>query len=100
MVKAYFVQFIEAWLNLDDFKRFKGHPLYISGESYAGHYIPQVGNALYFRQLQNPDINLKGLAIGNGWMTPKSQDISRPKFFADNKAAFKLTDQTLKQVTD
>lgn len=98
MVKQYFVQFFEGWLELDDFKRFKGHPLFISGESYAGHYIPQVGNALYFRSLENPDINLKGLAIGNGWMTPKSQEVGATTFIGDNKKAFKINDEQYKKM--
>lgn len=100
MVKKYFVQFFEGWLALDDFKRFKGHPLFISGESYAGHYIPQVGSALYYRSFENPDINLKGLAIGNGWMTPKSQTVAQTKYFEDNPTDFKLDTASLKFVED
>jgi Serine carboxypeptidase len=46
-------------------------PLYFSGESHAGHYIPSMMN--YIRQ-QNPkseiDIPLAGGAIGNGWVDP------------------------------
>lgn len=100
MIKEYFVQFYEGWLALDDFKKFKGHPLFISGESYAGHYIPQVGNALYFRSLENPDINLKGLAIGNGWMTPEAQTLGNIEFFRDNMKDFHTDATELKKIDD
>jgi len=72
MIKKYFLEFFEGWLNLPKYSRLKGHPLYVTGESYAGHYIPQVGNALYMSN--NPDINLQGLAIGNGWVNPIPQN--------------------------
>jgi len=53
------------------FPQFKGRELYITGESYAGHYIPAIANYI----LQHPfeDFNLKGIAIGNGWVDPYNQ---------------------------
>lgn len=48
-------------------------PFHISGESYAGHYIPTLGaqiasqNVLYPRRAQ---INLKSVLIGNGCVSP------------------------------
>jgi serine carboxypeptidase-like clade 4 len=50
-------------------------PFYITGESYAGHYIPAVTT----RILQGngdpswPKINLHAIAIGNGLVNPKEQ---------------------------
>ena len=43
-VQRYFYAFFTRWLKIAEFNRFKGHPLFISGESYAGHYIPYIGN--------------------------------------------------------
>jgi serine carboxypeptidase-like clade 4 len=47
---------------------------YVTGESYAGHYVPAVSNRLF---LDKPDvekkINLKGFAIGNGLTDPGIQ---------------------------
>jgi carboxypeptidase C (cathepsin A) len=40
--------------------------LYITGESFAGHYIPAIANHLYM----HTDIEIAGLAIGNGWVDP------------------------------
>ncbi|KAH7420328.1 hypothetical protein KP509_13G002400 [Ceratopteris richardii] len=51
------------------FPRYKGRVFYIAGESYAGHYVPQLAKLLYeknIRGVKNPDINLKGLLVGNG----------------------------------
>jgi len=42
---------------------FRGRDLYLSGESYAGHYIPAMGK--YIVSAKNPDVKLKGVAIGN-----------------------------------
>lgn len=49
----------------------KGTSLYITGESYAGHYIPAIADYI----VQHPDesINLSGVAIGNGWVDPYDQ---------------------------
>ncbi|XP_027099430.1 serine carboxypeptidase-like 46 [Coffea arabica] len=63
-----------AWDNLQFplnwFKEFPQHrdsDLYLTGESYAGHYIPQLAMLLleYNRQLNNKPIKLKGIALGN-----------------------------------
>jgi cathepsin A (carboxypeptidase C) len=51
--------------------QFKGRSFYITGESYAGHYIPMI--ASYLLDQENTDINIKGAAIGNGWVDPISQ---------------------------
>lgn len=48
-------------------------PFFISGESYAGKWIPAIGYEI-FKQNKNDDaefpINLKGLMIGNGFTDP------------------------------
>lgn len=49
---------------------------YVTGESYAGHYVPAVSNRL-FHEMKKPSaakkINLKGFAIGNGLTDPGIQ---------------------------
>lgn len=45
--------------------------LYISGESYAGFYIPSVARGIYLRNKHASEsriIDLGGVAIGNGWI--------------------------------
>lgn len=44
---------------------------YIAGESYAGQYIPYIADAISSSAwISTP---LKGLVIGNGWISPKEQ---------------------------
>lgn len=49
---------------------------YVTGESYAGHYVPAVSNRL-FHEMRKPGvgkkINLQGFAIGNGLTDPGIQ---------------------------
>ncbi|KAH9326159.1 hypothetical protein KI387_006337 [Taxus chinensis] len=60
---------------------FKEHPKYanndffITGESYAGHYIPAVTSRVHQGNKDNKGlpINLKGFAIGNGLTDPSIQ---------------------------
>jgi vitellogenic carboxypeptidase-like protein len=46
--------------------------LYITGESYAGHYIPAFGYKIAKSNQASPPIKipLKGVAIGDGWVDP------------------------------
>lgn len=65
------------------FPNLQKNEFFLSGESYAGKYIPAVGYAIYQdskRQTESnvngltmPKINLKGMAIGNGWTDPVHQ---------------------------
>lgn len=45
--------------------------LFVTGESYAGHYIPAIANRLYL--YQDNLFKLEGIAIGNGWTSPNVQ---------------------------
>ncbi|GMI88425.1 serine carboxypeptidase-like 34 [Hibiscus trionum] len=50
------------------FPQFKSHDFYIAGESYAGHYVPQLAKAIFDSNKHVPKsdyINLKGFMIGN-----------------------------------
>ncbi|XP_007052442.2 PREDICTED: serine carboxypeptidase-like 40 [Theobroma cacao] len=57
--------FLLNWL--ERFPEYKGRDFYISGESYAGHYVPQLAHTiLQHNQKANKTlINLKGIIIGN-----------------------------------
>ncbi|KAL7104758.1 hypothetical protein ACP275_07G002600 [Erythranthe tilingii] len=58
--------FLVNWLN--KFPHFKNHDFFISGESYAGHYVPQLAELIYDRNNNRnkyPYINLKGFIVGN-----------------------------------
>ncbi|EAS31702.3 pheromone-processing carboxypeptidase KEX1 [Coccidioides immitis RS] len=74
---SHFVTFLEKWFEL--FPEYEHDDLYFAGESYAGQYIPYIAKAILDRnkntttQAQNRLWNLKGLLIGNGWISPVEQ---------------------------
>ncbi|MQL81884.1 hypothetical protein Taro_014354 [Colocasia esculenta] len=61
--------FLVNWFK--QFPQYKSHDFYISGESYAGHYVPQLAEKIFdqnkITQKENY-INLKGFIIGNALM--------------------------------
>ena len=44
---------------------------YLSGESFAGQYIPYIADALL--KTSSPSAPLRGIAIGNGWIDGRHQ---------------------------
>ena len=64
-----------------------GRDFFVTGESYAGHYVPAVASRVH-RAIKNKelrvDINLKGLAIGNGLTDPSVQYGAYADFAVDN----------------
>ncbi|XP_006650145.1 serine carboxypeptidase 1-like [Oryza brachyantha] len=60
--------FLTNWL--ERFPEYKGRDFFITGESYGGHYIPQLANAILSNNnITNATIiNLKGVAIGNAYL--------------------------------
>ncbi|KAL8524624.1 hypothetical protein ACS0TY_014284 [Phlomoides rotata] len=57
--------FLMEWYK--KFPTFKNRDLFLTGESYAGHYIPQLAIALLDHNEHSADFkfNIKGVAIGN-----------------------------------
>jgi carboxypeptidase C (cathepsin A) len=53
----------------------KKSPLYITGESFAGHYIPAFASKILNNNtfLNATKIVLEGIAIGDGWTDPQNQ---------------------------
>ncbi|EXB38102.1 Serine carboxypeptidase-like 25 [Morus notabilis] len=58
------LEFLIRWL--DRFPRYKGREVFLTGESYAGHYVPQLAREIliYNKRSKNP-INLRGIMVGN-----------------------------------
>lgn len=83
-----FWQFITGWINLPQFAKYKKRPLYVSGESYGGHWVPYISARLY--QEKNPDINFRGCAIGNGWVEPREMYYGYPGFAVKNSKQTKF----------
>ncbi|CAI9769923.1 unnamed protein product [Fraxinus pennsylvanica] len=60
--------FLVNWL--ERFPEYKTRDFYLTGESYAGHYVPQLADSiLENNKITNQTvINLKGIAIGNAYI--------------------------------
>lgn len=80
VAQAFYRFLVKFYANFPEFKR---RELHITGESYAGHYIPAIADYL----VENPldDVNLQGVAIGNGWTSPYDQYPQYAEFALENK---------------
>jgi hypothetical protein len=69
---------LQHWYDL--FLEYRPTPLYIFGESYAGHYVPAIAARIQQGRKGGSNevspINLAGIAIGNGWVDPTEQGAS------------------------
>ncbi|KAI1796104.1 alpha/beta-hydrolase [Ganoderma leucocontextum] len=65
---GHFTEFLRNFYRV--FPEYKNVDAYITGESFAGQYIPYFADAVLNSNL---DIPLKGAAIGNGWMDARRQ---------------------------
>lgn len=61
--------FYQTWPSL------KKCPLYITGESFGGHYVPSLGKKLLQNKTftEKTGVKLAGIAIGDGWTDPINQ---------------------------
>lgn len=83
-VREHFGKFITEFYKL--YPELKGRDLYVTGESYAGHYIPFIADYLTTEfSFKENGINLVGIAIGNGWVDPVSQYSGYSSFAYNNK---------------
>nr|CAB3476187.1 unnamed protein product [Digitaria exilis] len=57
--------FLVNWL--ERFPKYKHRDFYITGESYAGHYVPQLSQLVYRNNkgIAKPILNFKGFMVGN-----------------------------------
>ena len=68
-------EFLTQWYTL--YPEFQPLPFYAFGESYAGKFVPTIGKKIHDENLGNPKvkINLAGLGIGDGFMSPPDSSI-------------------------
>ncbi|KAH0654705.1 hypothetical protein KY289_032383 [Solanum tuberosum] len=86
--------FLLKWL--ERFPEYKGREFYISGESYAGHYVPQLSQAIvrHNHGLKTQVINLKGFMVGNALTDDYNDYLGLFQFMW---SAGMISDQTYKQ---
>lgn len=61
----------------DLFPHLRTNEFFLTGESYAGKYVPTLGHLIHHENLNattNQTINLRGLAIGNAFVDPRNQN--------------------------
>ncbi|XP_058766711.1 serine carboxypeptidase-like 45 [Vicia villosa] len=67
--------FLQQWFT--KFQEYKNNDFFITGESYAGHYAPQLAQLILQTKSK---INLKGIAIGNPLLDFNTDFNSRAEF--------------------
>lgn len=92
--------FLELFIT--KFKKYSKLPFHITGESYAGHYIPAIGNKIFKenqlikdKKTEKVKINLTSLAIGNGLTDPLVQYGYYADFAADTTYGPILSEDTI-----
>ncbi|KAB8611406.1 hypothetical protein FH972_025911 [Carpinus fangiana] len=76
-----FLVFLKKFFSL--FPHYEADDLYLAGESYAGQHIPYIAKAILDSNKNANDrtnYQLKGLLIGNGWISGPDQYPSYSKF--------------------
>lgn len=82
------------------FPQFKSHEFYIAGESYAGHYAPQLAEVIYDSNkitAEDNFINLKGLMIGNPSLDKESDNTGRIEYAWDHAV---ISDELLWEIKE
>lgn len=87
--------FLTRWMSR--FPQYKYRDFYISGESYAGHYVPQLAHAIvnYNKKFSQPIINLKGLMVGNAVTDNKYDGIGTVTYWWSHSM---ISDKTYKKI--
>ncbi|KAL5552583.1 hypothetical protein UlMin_039984 [Ulmus minor] len=71
--------FLQKWLL--NFPQFKNTNLFITGESYAGHYVPQLAELMLEVNKKEKLFNMKGIALGNPVLEFATDFNSRAEYF-------------------
>ncbi|KAL6552462.1 hypothetical protein OROHE_007826 [Orobanche hederae] len=88
--------FLLNWL--ERFPEYKERDIYIAGESYAGHYVPQLAHTILLHNGQAKNtttiINLKGIIIGNAVIDDETDTKGMYNYFASHAL---ISDDTANQ---
>ncbi|KAF7834047.1 serine carboxypeptidase-like 45 [Senna tora] len=86
--------FLKLWFN--KFPQYKQRDLFLTGESYAGHYVPQLAKLMIEINKKEKIFNLKGVALGNPVLEYAIDFNSRAEFFWSHGL---ISDSTYKMFT-
>lgn len=91
--------FLVNWL--ERFPEYKNRDFYISGESYAGHYVPQLAHTiLYHNKKAKTFINLKGILIGNAVINDQTDSAAMYDYLASHAIISDEAAYDIKNVCD
>ncbi|KAJ9685573.1 hypothetical protein PVL29_017565 [Vitis rotundifolia] len=87
--------FLVNWL--ERFPEYKNRDFYISGESYAGHYVPQLAHTIlhHNKKANGPIINLKGIIIGNAVINDETDELGMYQYFGSHAL---VSEKTIRQM--
>ncbi|KAL0337725.1 UNVERIFIED_CONTAM: Serine carboxypeptidase 24 [Sesamum calycinum] len=87
--------FLIRWMHR--FPQYRYRDFYISGESYAGHYVPQLAKKIYDynKRSSRPIINLKGFIVGNAVTDSYYDNIGTVTYWWSHSI---ISDQTYKSI--
>ncbi|XP_031249604.1 serine carboxypeptidase 24-like [Pistacia vera] len=87
--------FLIRWMSR--FPQYKYREFYIAGESYAGHYVPQLAKKIidYNKSYSRPIINFKGFIVGNAVTDNYYDSIGTVTFWWTHSM---ISDQTYKSI--
>ncbi|KAL8140918.1 hypothetical protein V2J09_006939 [Rumex salicifolius] len=86
--------FLQKWFA--KFPQYKHRDLFITGESYAGHYIPQLAKLIVGFNQRKKLFTLKGIALGNPVLDFATDFNSRAEYFWSHGL---ISDSTYKMFT-
>ncbi|PON67251.1 Serine carboxypeptidase-like [Parasponia andersonii] len=86
--------FLQRWFK--KFPHYKNRDLFLTGESYAGHYIPQLAKLMVQVNEKKKVFNLKGIALGNPVLEFATDFNSRAEFLWSHGV---LSDSTYRMFT-
>lgn len=80
------------------YPKYSNSPFFVTGESYAGHYVPALSRHIFDQNQEgkNPKINLQGIAIGNGLVSPRHQYGFYADYAFDHGVVSSLTHSLMK----
>ncbi|PPS12667.1 hypothetical protein GOBAR_AA07973 [Gossypium barbadense] len=89
--------FLMRWL--ERFPNYKHRPFYIAGESYAGHYIPELSQVIVHRNegVKNPVLNFKGFLLGNPLLDDYYDNIGSHEYWWNHGLISESTYKELKR---
>ncbi|KAL5564855.1 hypothetical protein UlMin_028019 [Ulmus minor] len=86
--------FLKSWFN--KFPHYRNRNLFLTGESYAGHYIPQLAKLMVEVNRKKKVFNLKGIAVGNPVLEYSTDFNSRAEYLWSHGL---ISDSTYKMFT-